>query len=225
MAALGHDHPAFAHHSLLTGPQGEALSKRLGTLSLRDLRARGVEPMALLSLMARLGSSQPVELRDTPAALAEAFEPSQFRRGADEVRPADLDHLTANVLQAAPLSAVEAEVAAAGVPEGERERFWSVVRDNVGSRAEIADWWRLMSNGAAPQVAPEDADFVAAALAALPDPPWTGETWSTWTAEVKDRTGRKGRALFQPLRRLATGRDAGPDMAALMPLIRARPRV
>lgn len=74
MAALGHGHPEFAHHSLLTGPQGEALSKRLGTLALRDLRAEGIEPMALLSLMARLGSSQPVEVAGSLEALIEGFE-------------------------------------------------------------------------------------------------------------------------------------------------------
>ena len=224
MAALGHDHPRFAHHSLLTGPGGEALSKRLGTLSLRDLRARGIEPMALLSLMARLGSSQPVVLRDAPAALAEEFETAQFGAAPTKFDPADLDHLTANVLQSLPLSAVEADVAAAGVPEDLRERFWTVVRDNVGARAEIADWWRLMAKGPRTEVAPEDADFVAEALALLPDPPWDEGTWGAWTAAVRDRTGRKGKALFKPLRRLATGRDSGPDMGDLMPLMQARPR-
>ena len=224
MAALGHGHPRFAHHSLLTGPGGEALSKRLGTLALRDLRARGVEPMAILSLMARLGSSQPVTLRDDPQALAEAFEAAQFGSAPTKFDPGDLDHLTAGVLQSAPLSAVEADVAAAGVPPDLRGRFWTVVRDNVATRAEIAEWWRLMSEGPRPEVAPEDPAFTADALALLPDPPWTPDTWGAWTAAVKERTGRKGKALFQPLRRLVTGRDAGPDMGDLMPLMRVKPR-
>ena len=224
MAALGHAHPAFAHHSLLTGPQGEALSKRLGTLSLRDLRARGVEPMALLSLMARLGTSEPVVLRDTPRDLADAFDLGQFGTAPTKFDDAELGPLSGNVLQAMPLSAVAAEVAAAGVPDALRERFWTVIRDNVRSRAEIADWWAMLRDGAVPKVADGDEAFVAEALGLLPNPPYGPGTWSDWTAAVKAASGRKGGALFRPLRAAATGRDRGPDMGDLMPLMQARPR-
>ncbi|MGB3555800.1 MAG: glutamate--tRNA ligase, partial [Jannaschia sp.] len=217
MAALGHGHPAFAHHSLLTGPQGEALSKRLGTLALRDLRAAGIEPMALLSLMARLGSSQPVELRDTPMDLAEEFALSQFGSAPTKFDEADLRPLTAHRLQSLPLDAVAEDVAALGVPEAERERFWTVVRDNISTRAEMADWWRLMNEGTRPDVAPDDVDFVRDALARLPEPPFAETTWADWTAEVKAASGRKGKDLFKPLRHAMTGRPDGPDMATLMP--------
>ncbi|MEM7643618.1 MAG: glutamate--tRNA ligase [Pseudomonadota bacterium] len=224
MSALGHAHPVFAHHSLLTGAQGEALSKRLGTLSLRDLRARGVEPMALLSLMARLGSSQPIELRATPRDLAEHFELSQFGTAPTKFDPDDLTHLSANHLQGLPLSAVADDVAALGVPEALRERFWTVIRDNISSRAEMAEWWALVSEGAAPSVDPGDEDFVRDALALLPPPPYTDTTWSDWTSAVKDATGRKGKQLFMPLRKALTGRANGPDMASLLPLMQRAPR-
>ncbi len=225
MAALGHGHPAFAHHSLLTGPQGEALSKRLGTLALRDLRAAGIEPMALLSLMARLGSSQPVELRDTPMDLAEEFALSQFGSAPTKFDEADLRPLTAHRLQSLPLDAVAEDVAALGVPEAERERFWTVVRDNISTRAEMADWWRLMNEGTRPDVAPDDVDFVRDALARLPEPPFAETTWADWTVEVKAASGRKGKDLFKPLRHAMTGRPDGPDMATLMPLLRRKPTV
>ena len=225
MAALGHGHPRFAHHSLLTGPQGEALSKRLGTLSLRDLRARGVEPIALLSLMARLGSSQPVELRDTPGDLAAAFDSAQFGSAPTKFDPDDLTQLSAGVLQSLPAAVVADDLAAAGVPDDIRDRFWSVIRENVSSRAEIADWWRLCTDGADAKVPVEDGDFVAEALGLLPDPPWGDEAWADWTGAAKARTGRKGKALFMPLRRAMTGRERGPEMAALMPLMQAKPRL
>ncbi|TFL17773.1 glutamate--tRNA ligase [Jannaschia formosa] len=225
MAALGFGHPTFAHHSLLTGPQGEALSKRLGTLSLRDLRAAGIEPMALLSLMARLGSTEPIVLRDTPEELAEGFELPQFGVAPTKFNEADLRPLTANVLQRTPLAAVADELRALGVPDEEAERFWTVVRDNISSRGEMAGWWRVMSEGARPDLPEEDAAFVREALALLPPPPWTEETWGSWTAAVKDATGRKGPALFKPLRRAMTGTDRGPDMASLMPLLRAGPKL
>ena len=225
MAALGQGHPTFAHHSLLTGPQGEALSKRLGTLSLRDLRAQGVEPMALLSLMARLGSSQPVELRDAPRDLAEHFDLGQFGAAPTKFDEADLRPLTAHVLQRTPLATVADEIAALGVPADEAERFWTVIRDNITARAQMGDWWRVASEGARPDIPEADRAFVAEALALLPDAPWTDATWAEWTGAVKAATGRKGAALFKPLRLAMTGTDRGPDMGALMPLLRRKPHL
>ncbi|MEM0935440.1 MAG: glutamate--tRNA ligase [Pseudomonadota bacterium] len=225
MAALGHGHPAFAHHSQLTGPQGEALSKRLGTLALRDLRARGVEPLALLSLMARLGSSDPVELRSSHQELIDGFEIGRFGAAPTKFDEADLMPLTHRVLAAAPLADVAGDVTAAGVPDTLAPAFWAIIRENVETRADIAPWWAILRDGAEPEIAPEDADFVARALAQLPDPPYAAETWSTWTSAVKDASGRKGKALFMPLRKALTGRARGPEMADFMPLMQARPRL
>ena len=219
IAALGGTAPRFAHHSLLTGPQGEALSKRLGTLSLRDLRARGVEPAALVSLMARLGTSDPVELESDPDALAAAFDLSEFGAAPTKFDEADLAPLTARHLHALPFEAVRDEIAALGVPGDLAERFWRVVRENIETRADLADWWALFRDGAEPEIAPEDADFVAEAMALLPDPPYGPDTWGAWTAAVKAQTGRKGKALFMPLRKALTGRARGPEMADLMPLL------
>ncbi|MGR3541528.1 MAG: glutamate--tRNA ligase [Hasllibacter sp.] len=221
--ALGAEPPRFAHHSLLTGPGGEALSKRLGTLALRDLRVAGVEPMAVLSLMARLGSADPVELRETPEEIAEAFDLSRFGAAPTKLDPDDLKPLSARVVQGLPAAAVAPQMEAAGVPEAEREAFWAVIRENVETRGDLAGWWDLVTRGAPPLVAPEDAEFVARALPLLGDPPYGPETWGEWTAAVKEATGRKGRGLFLPLRHAVTGRERGPDMAALMPLLKVRP--
>jgi glutamyl-tRNA synthetase len=221
--ALGGTAPAFAHHSLLTGPHGEALSKRLGTLSLRDLRAAGVEPMALLSHMARIGSSQPVELAGSLDELAEGFDLNQFGSAPTKFDEADLWPLTARVLQETPFEDVAAEIAALGVPDAMARDFWAVARANITTRAELADWWALLRDGAEPVVADEDRAFVAEAFALLPDPPYGPETWSDWTQAVKDATGRKGRALFMPLRKAVTGRERGPEMADVLRLMQKRP--
>ena len=224
IGALGAAPPRFAHHSLLTGPQGEGLSKRLGTLALRDLREQGVEPMALLSLMARLGSADPVELRADPGEIAEGFDLSRFGAAPTKLDVADLGPLTARHLQSMPADALAPEMEAAGVPEGERAAFWDVVRENVERRGDIAGWWDLVERGAPPLVAEGDEAFVRDAMALLGDPPYGPETWSAWTGAVKDATGRKGRTLFMPLRHAVTGRERGPDMAALMPLLKTRRR-
>jgi glutamyl-tRNA synthetase len=222
--AMGGTPPDFAHHSLLTGAQGEALSKRLGTLSLRDLRAQGVERMALLSLMARLGSSQPVELFDSLDAIAAAFDLSQFGAAPTKFDAEDLWPLTRQHLQKQSVSVVADRLAALGVPDDQREPFWAVARDNIEKLDDLADWWALCRDGAVAQVNPEDAEFVDQALALLPPPPWGATAWADWTGSAKEASGRKGKALFQPLRRALTGRDTGPDMAALMPLIQREPR-
>ena len=221
--ALGGAVPRFAHHSLLTGPQGEALSKRLGTLALRDLRKQGIAPEAILSLMARLGSSDPVELRANIAEVVEGFDLTKFGSAPTKFDAEDLVPLTARHL--ATLEAVDVAdvLAAAGVPADLSALFWKVVRENISNLDEVADWWTLFRDGATPLVADEDRAFIAEAFALLPPLPYGPETWSSWTSSVKEATGRKGKGLFMPLRKAVTGRERGPEMADVMALLQTRP--
>ncbi len=223
IAALGGQVPAFSHHSLLTGPQGEALSKRLGVLSLRDLRARGIEPMALLSLMARLGSSEPVELRSDMAALVAEFEIARFGAAPTKFDEADLLPLTARHLAGLPLAAVAQAVAELGVPDELAGAFWGVVRENITVLADMAPWWALFRDGAVPVVAEADREFVTEAFGLLPARPYGAESWADWTAVVKEKTGRRGKSLFMPLRLALTGQARGPEMADVMPLLQKVP--
>ncbi|MBY6043358.1 glutamate--tRNA ligase [Phaeobacter italicus] len=223
--ALGGSVPSFAHHSLLTGPQGEALSKRLGTLALRDLREAGVQPMALLSLMARLGSSDPVELRSDLAELVDGFDINRFGAAPTKFDVQDLYPLTARHLQSLPLEAVQAHVDALGVPAEKQAAFWDMAKENITTLKDLAGWWDLCRDGAEPLVADEDKDFIAEAMALLPEGPYDSDSWGKWTAAVKDATGRKGKGLFMPLRKAVTGMERGPDMSALLALmetVRAR---
>ncbi|MFW8636525.1 glutamate--tRNA ligase [Cribrihabitans pelagius] len=223
--ALGGTVPSFAHHSLLTGPQGEALSKRLGTLALRDLREQGVQPMALLSLMARLGSSDPVELRSDMSELIEGFDINRFGAAPTKFDVQDLFPLTARHLQALPLSAVQSHVDALGVPAEKQAAFWDMAKENITTLKDLAGWWKLCRDGAEPLVANEDKDFIAEAMGLLPEGPYDSESWGKWTAAVKEATGRKGKGLFMPLRKAVTGMERGPDMSALLALmekVRAR---
>jgi len=225
ITALGGTVPRFAHHSLLTGPQGEALSKRLGTLALRDLRARGIAPMAILSLMARLGSSDPVELRETVADVVAGFDIGKFGSAPTKFDADDLVPLSARWLAARPYAEVADHIAALGVPADTAEAFWAVVHDNIDRVDDMAPWWDLFQNGTPAKVAPEDTEFVAQALELLGDPPYAPTTWADWTSAVKEATGRKGKGLFMPLRRAVTGRDRGPEMADVMPLMQVKPRI
>ncbi|MEH6390257.1 MAG: glutamate--tRNA ligase [Sulfitobacter sp.] len=219
MQALGGTVPTFAHHSLLTGPQGEALSKRLGVLALRDLRERGVHPFALLSIMARLGSSDPVELRTDMAQLIDGFDIERFGSAPTKFDVEDLFPMTGRYLQTLTLEDVAEDIAALGVPDDKAALFWQVTRENITTMLDLKGWWQMFSEGAEPMIADEDAEFVAQAMALLPDGEFDETTWSTWTTAVKEATGRKGKGLFMPLRLALTGQARGPEMAAVMPLL------
>lgn len=221
--AIGGEMPAFAHHSMLTGPQGEALSKRLGSLSLRDFRANGVEPMAIISMMARLGSSDPVDLHDDMAPVCAGFEMGHFGASPTKFDEQDLGPLTAKLLHGRSAEDMADILTEIGIPSDLAEAFWMAIRENIDKTDELAKWWALCKNGAEPMIAEEDKEFVSLALALLPTKPHDVTSWKEWTNLVKQETGRKGRSLFMPLRLALTGQAHGPDMGKLLPLLQKLP--
>jgi glutamyl-tRNA synthetase len=197
------------------------LSKREGSLSLRDLRAGGIEAMALNSLLARLGSADPIEPKARLDELAAGFDVARFGRAPAKFDLAELRHLNARVLHLLPFADV-----APRLPKGASEEFWLAVRGNIGTLEEAAAWWRVVAAPLKPVI--EDAELAGSAARMLPPGPYDNTTWSRWTAELKTATGRKGKALFHPLRLALTGREHGPEMHNLLPLIgpeRARARL
>lgn len=219
ITALGGKSPEFAHHSLLTGPQGEGLSKRLGTLALRDMREAGIEPMAILSHLARLGTSEPVELRENIADLIAGFDLASFGSAPTKFDVEDLTPLSARIIHNKPFEAVSAELAEMGVTEDIAEVFWNAIRENLTTVQDAKNWWAICKDGAEPEIEPDNLDYVKTALSMLPEKPWDETTWSTWTAALKETTGRKGRNLFMPLRQALTGHAHGPDMKKFLPLL------
>lgn len=223
--AMGCELPSFAHHSMLTGPQGEALSKRLGVLALRDLRASGLEPMAIISLMARLGSSEPVEVRQNLSEVIDGFELSNFNASPTKFDEADLAPLSARFLHGMSVESILPDLVALNIPTEQAGAFWLAIRENINTRADIASWWDICQNGAKAVVEEADKVFVREALAALPARPFDETTWPNWTSALKAETGRKGKSLFMPLRKALTGTEHGPDMKKFLPLLKVIPTV
>ncbi len=217
-AAMGAAPPAFAHEALLTGAEGK-LSKRLGSLGVEALRAEGVEPAAIVSLLARLGTSQPVEPLADPAPLVAAFDFAQFGRAPARFDERELAQVNARIVHQLTFEAV-----ADRLPPGMDAAAWEAVRPNLSTVAEAADWWAVVEGPvAAPAPDADDAAYLQKAAAVARTIDWGADPWHALTAALKEATGRKGKPLFLPLRRALTGRDHGPDMAALLPLIgRAR---
>ncbi len=213
--ALGGEPPAFAHTPLLVGADGEKLSKRLGSLSIAQFREAGLEPMALCSLLAKIGTSDPVAVEPSMQALADAFDFAKIGRAPARFDEAELKRLNAQLLHDMDYAAASDRLAALGVGGG--EAFWTAVRANLETLDDAAAWWRVVEGPIAPEI--EDADFAAAAAEALPDGPYDSESWGVFTAAVKDKTGAKGKKLFMPLRQALTGQSRGPEMGPLFALI------
>ncbi|WP_408587771.1 glutamate--tRNA ligase [Novosphingobium sp.] len=213
-AALGASPPRFSHEALLTGAEGK-LSKRLGSLGVADLREAGIEPEALVALLARLGTADPVDATLDAEQLAASFDLSRFGRAPARFDEAELQRVNAAIVHRLPFARVQPLL-----PEGMGEAAWEAIRPNLAHVAEAAEWWSVVQGPiAAPAQDAETRAFLhqAAQVAATLD--WQAAPWAALTAALKDATGRKGKALFLPLRQALTGMDHGPDMNALLPLI------
>ncbi len=214
--AIGADLPDFAHTALLTGSEGK-LSKRLGSLGTAHFRDAGIEPAALIAKLARLGTADPVEPFIDPAPLIASFDFARFGRAPARFDEEELTQLNARIVHQLPFDAV-----AARLPAGMAEAAWDAIRPNLARVDAAADWWRVVTGPVErPAFTADDAAYLASAAALLGAIDWQADPWHQLTAALKDRSGRKGKALFLPLRLALTGREAGPDMAALLPLIGA----
>ncbi|QDK34070.1 glutamate--tRNA ligase [Sphingomonas sp. IC081] len=212
--ALGAPVPAFAHEALLVGSEGK-LSKRLGSLGVAHFREQGIEPQAVVALLGRLGTSDPVDPSLDAQALASAFDLARFGRAPARFDEAELERVNAAVVHALPFEAV-----AARLPEGMDAAGWEAVRPNLAHVHEAADWWSVVTGPVAvPDLGEEDRAYLAQAADVLAGLEWDQAIWKALTGALKDMTGRKGKALFLPLRLALTAMEHGPDMGALLPLI------
>ncbi|MEM8785757.1 MAG: glutamate--tRNA ligase, partial [Pseudomonadota bacterium] len=215
--ALGATEPAFGHHSLMTDASGEGLSKRLGSLSVAALREEGLEPLSILSLLARLGTSDPVEPRTSLEAIIEGFDLSRLSRAPARFDPAELTALNGKILHTMTYAEAEPRLAAKGIEAS--QALWDAVHENLSRLEDLAAFRVLIEGPIEPTAAAEDADYLTKARASLPEGEMTQDTWGAWTGALKAATGRKGKALFMPLRLALTGRAHGPEMGKLLPLI------
>jgi len=223
--ALGGTPPIFAHHALLTGAQGEGLSKRLGSLAIRSFRERGLEPLAVTSFLAKIGTSDPIEPASSLDALVNGFEFSKLSRSPARFDEAELDALNTKLLHQTDFETVRERLSAMGIEGEAAEPFWDLIRANIDALNDAKDWWPVVAGGVEPVI--EDEDLTRAAAELLPEE--IGEdTWGALTKALKDQTGKKGKALFMPLRLALTGKKHGPELGPLLRLIgyqRARARL
>lgn len=214
--ALGGTVPFFAHHNLLTGADGEGLSKRIGSLSLMELRESGYEAIAVGIMATLTGTSLPLVPHADLLSIGRELDLSMISHGAARFDPAELDSLNARILHEMPFATARPRLTALGL---DNEALWLALRGNLRRFGDIAELAKLVSGPVSPVIAAEDRDYLATAARLLPDEPWDLGTWDQWIAQLKTETGRKGRALFHPLRLALTGLEQGPELKSLLPLI------
>jgi glutamyl-tRNA synthetase len=211
--------PAFGHHSLLIGADGAALSKRLGALSVLSFREAGLEPMAVMSHAALLGTSDAIEAHTHIEDLVALFDLGKVSTAPGRFDVADLEGLNAKLLLKTPFGGVQKRLEGMGVAGG--EAFWLAVRGNIKTLADTQIWWRVATGTIDPVI--ENKGLLDTAASLVPLEPWDETTWGAWTTAIKDASGVKGKALFHPLRLALTGQESGPDMKTLLPFLgRAR---
>ena len=211
--ALSDHLPEFAHTPLLVGKDGKGLSKRLGSLSMSELKAQGIEPQAVASLLAKIGTSDPVEAELELSNLIEAFDFNKIGRAPARFDEDELALVNARLLHVTPYEHVKARLDDMGVSGG--EPLWNLLRSNIEKLDDMAGWATMIFAPMPGQIAGEDKEFCAAAASLLPET-IDENSWSALTAALKAETGRKGRGLFMPLRLALTGRPHGPDMGQIL---------
>ena len=221
--ALGGKVPHFVHLPLISDAEGGKLSKRLGSISIGELREDpGLEPQTIISLMGRLGTSEPIEPFYDIAEMAKTFDFDKFSRSTPKFDAEELLRLNAKLVHIMPFADVKDRLKAL-VGADVDEDFWLAVRPNLHTVREFKDWWTVAKGPVTGANAPEDHDFLAKAASLLPAGELTHDTWTVWLSAIKSGTDRKGKTLFMPLRKALTGMDHGPELDALLPLIgRAR---
>ncbi|GAA0782866.1 glutamate--tRNA ligase [Roseibium denhamense] len=215
--ALGAKVPIFGHHNLLTTVDGEGLSKRKGALSIGSLRETGLEPMSVCSLAVLTGTSKAVEALPTMDALVEKFDLTSVSRSSAKFDPEELKVLNARLVHDMPFEVASDRLKDLGIGGG--AAFWEAIRGNCELVSDARGYWEIVEGPVQSRVEDDDREFIAQAKAFFPEGDVSAETWGAWTSALKAETGRKGRGLFMPLRRVLTGLDHGPDMKDLLPLI------
>ncbi|MDD9909759.1 MAG: glutamate--tRNA ligase [Ahrensia sp.] len=216
--ALGVDIPDFGHHNLLQDASGAGLSKRIGSFSLASLRDEGFEAMAVASLAALTGSSRSVTACASMSELADRFDMTGASRSDARFDAIELQSLNERLLHEMPYGLATERLKAIDADLG--EPFWLAVRPNLEKFSDVEEWARIVRGDFEPIAQDqEDETFLSRAKELLPPQPWSDTVWQDWTTDLKSSTGRKGRALFMPLRMALTGQQHGPELAALLPLI------
>ncbi len=223
MKTFSNEIPSFAHHSLLTGSKGEQLSKRIGSLSVKELREEGIEPKAIISFLSSLGSSRSTSKLFEKVEILDNFSLNTFGSAPTKFDKQILSNLSVKTFSSINYDTVE-ELIELQIPENVRKQFWEMAKENIKTRKELVKLWDLCKNGTTPVIKKEDIEFIKICFSFIPEKPRDENSWINWINQIKIKTGRQGKNIYMPLRKALTGLESGPDMKKLFPLLQKVPK-
>ena len=213
--ALDQNKITFAHHALLKASSGDKLSKRDNVISINSFREANMEPISILSLLATIGTSNSIELKDNIDQIKSEFKLSTISTSPGRIEIDVLNALNKKQVQKYNFSEIEERLKK--IDEKIDQKFWETIRGNLNVVEDIKQWTDIVFNSET--IKPSDKDYIKIAMELIPDDPWNDETWGLWTSAIKEKTGRKGKELFLPLREAFTGLNHGPEMKLLIQLL------
>ena len=205
----------FAHHALLKASSGDKLSKRDNVISIESFRESNIEPLAILSLLATIGTSNSIELKNSIDQIINEFRINTISTSPGRIETDLLNALNRKLIQSYDFDKVKDRLGK--VDQKIDEKFWTAIRGNLNTVEEIKQWTDIVFDSAI--IEPKDKEFISLAIDLIPDDPWDDDTWDEWTLAIKEKTNRKGKELFLPLREAFTGLSQGPEMKKLIQLI------
>ena len=212
--------PVFGHHSLIVDNSGENFSKRSGSLSIKSLKEAGIEAGAIVSKLVSLGTGDGLDLKNNIDELTSKFELRKFSTAPVKFEKEVLQTISRKLIANLSVSEIFPYLDLIGVPDNIKENFWIMAKDNINSKDDLVEIWKLCKEGTNnPIIAPEDKQFIEVAITLIGEYPRDNDSWKTLTDKLKNLTGRSGKNLFMPLRNFLTGKSDGPDMKKLFPLM------
>ena len=212
--------PVFGHHSLIVDNSGENFSKRSGSLSIKSLKEAGIEAGAIVSKLVSLGTGDGLDLKKNIDELTPKFDLRKFSTAPVKFEKEVLQTISRKLIANLSVSEIFPYLDLIGVPDNIKENFWMMAKDNINSKDDLVEIWKLCKEGTNnPIIAPEDKQFIEVAITLIGEYPRDNDSWKTLTDKLNDLTGRSGKNLFMPLRYFLTGKSDGPDMKKLFPLM------
>ena len=216
--ALGGSIPEFAHHPFLTDQDGKGFGKRLGSLSIENLKAEGYEDVSIINYLINIGSSEDIKPETIKDNIIENFDIKNISTSSAKFSEVVLKSLNSDILKNYKFEQVKKRINFIN-NDIDLEKLWIFSHNNIFFIKDIIIWSKIIMEIFDISDHNISDDFIQTAVESIPYEPFNYESWNIWTKSISEKTGLKGRNLFMPLRLILTGKDKGPELKNFLPLL------
>ena len=216
--ALDAKAPHFAHHPFLTDQEGKGFGKRIGSLSIENLKSEGYEQITILNYLTNIGSSEDIKPEISIDNIVESFDIKNISNSSAKFSERVLKSLNSDVLKNYKFEQVnkKLDLEIKGI---DLEKLWIFSQNNIEFLKDVKDWVKTIDSIIPIEQHDIPNNLIKSAIENIPEEPFTYETWDKWTKSIMEQTGLKGKSLFMPLRLILTGKERGPELKNFLPLL------